>query len=153
MDLIYFSLFADWLHIVDGLRYCMEGNGPNLGTTVRNWGKLAVGPDPVELDAVCAFMMGQDPRKLPYLDQASRALKGFDPGILAQVPSDFRREFVLNDKVLAWMESERKHRPSLYYLKASGFLRNRFPGLARLLAYLTRPLRRILRDPRRQKSI
>jgi uncharacterized protein (DUF362 family) len=153
MDLIYFSLFSDWLHIVEGLRYCMEGNGPNLGTTVHNWGKMAAGPDPVELDAVCASMMGRDPGKLPYLVQAARVMKNFDHEILAQIPPDFCREFVLNDKVIAWMEAEKKRRLSIYYLRLSGFLRNRFPGPARILAALTRPLRRILRDPRRQKSI
>jgi len=153
MDLIYFSLFSDWLHVVEGLRYCMEGNGPNLGTTVHNWGKMAVGPDPVELDAVCASMMGQDPRKLPYLVQAARVLKNYHPEILALIPPDFCREFVLNDKVIAWMEAEKKHRLSIYYLRLIGFLWSRFPGAARILAVLTRPLRRILRDPRRQKSI
>ena len=153
MDLIYFSLFSGWLHLVDGLRYCMEGNGPNLGTTVQNWGKLAAGQDPVELDAVCAYMMGQNSRELPYLVQAARILKDYDPEILERIPPEFCRKFILNDKVTAWMEAEKKHSLSIYYHKLSGFLMNRFPGPARILAKLTRPLRRILRDPRRQKSI
>jgi len=75
MNLIFTSVFDQWIHIVEGLRFCMEGNGPSIGTLVQNWGKIAAGTNPVALDAICASMMGQDPARLPYLRKASKYLE------------------------------------------------------------------------------
>jgi uncharacterized protein (DUF362 family) len=140
MDLIYTSVFDQWLHIVDGLRFCMEGNGPSLGTLVESWGKIAAGTNPVELDAICARMMGQDPARLPYLKKASKKLESYNEALLSEIPSGFERKFKLNEQVLAWQEAEKRLSPSILYLKFAGFLWNTFPGFARLLSSLRRIL-------------
>jgi len=134
MNLIFTSVFDQWIHIVEGLRFCMEGNGPSMGTLVQNWGKIAAGTNPVELDAICASMMGQDPARLPYLRKASKHLESYDESILSEIPADFIRKFELNDQVLAWLKAEKRLSPSILYLKLAGFLWNRFPGLARFLS-------------------
>jgi uncharacterized protein (DUF362 family) len=143
MNLIYHSIFDTWLHVVEGLRYCMEGNGPNRGTTVENWGKIAAGTEPVELDAICAYMMGQTPGELPYLVKASRVLGGYDESILSWIPPEFVREFALNDRVVAWLEAERAHSPRIYYLRLAGWLWNRAPDLARLIRSVAKGVRRV----------
>lgn len=143
MNLIYSSVFQSWLHVVDGLRYCMEGNGPNTGTTVENWGKIAAGTNPVELDAICAYLMGQKPSDLPYLIKASRYLGGCDKRILSSIPPEFVRKFALNDKVIAWLEAEHAHSPRILYLTLAGWIWNRAPKLARLLSPLAQAVRRV----------
>jgi uncharacterized protein (DUF362 family) len=142
MNLIYLSVFQTWLHVVDGLRYCMEGNGPNMGTTVENWGKVAAGTNPVELDAICAHMMGQKPRGLPYLIEASKYLGGYDERVVSRIPPEFVRKFALNDKVIAWLEAERAHSPYILYLTLTGYIWNKTPKLARLLSPLAQAVRR-----------
>jgi uncharacterized protein (DUF362 family) len=144
MNLIYHSVFDTWLHVVDGLRYCMEGNGPNTGTTVENWGKIAAGTEPVELDAICAYMMGQTPGELPYLLQAAKVLGGYDEKILSRIPPEFVREFALHDRVVAWLEAERARSPRIYYLRLAGWMWNRVPRLARLLSPVAKGVRRVL---------
>jgi uncharacterized protein (DUF362 family) len=134
MDLIFTSVFNQWLHIVEGLRFCMEGNGPSKGTLVQNWGKIAAGRNPVELDAICASMMGQDPARLPYLKKATKYLECYDQNLLSEIPAEFIRIFKLNDQVIAWQKAEKRFSPSILYLKLAGFLWNRFPGLARLFS-------------------
>jgi uncharacterized protein (DUF362 family) len=144
MNLIYFSVFQTWLHVVDGLRYCMEGNGPSKGTTVERWGKIAAGTNPVELDAICAYLMGQKPGDLPYLIEASKYLGGYDEDVLSRIPTGFVREFALSDKVIAWMEAERARSPRILYLTLTGLVWNRAPKLARLLSPLAQALRRVV---------
>jgi uncharacterized protein (DUF362 family) len=144
MNLIYFSVFQTWLHVVDGLRYCMEGNGPSKGTTVERWGKIAAGTNPVELDAICAYLMGQKPGDLPYLTEASKYLGGYDEDVLSRIPTGFVREFALSDKVIAWMEAERARSPRILYLTLTGLVWNRAPKLARLLSPLAQALRRVV---------
>jgi uncharacterized protein (DUF362 family) len=134
MNLILTSVFDKWLHIVEGLRFCMEGNGPSKGTLVQNWGKIAAGPNPVELDAVCASMMGQDPAGLPYLKKATKCLESYDTGLLSEIPSEFIRKFDLNDQVLAWLRAEKRLSPSILYLKLAGLFWSRLPRLARCLS-------------------
>lgn len=134
MGLIFTSVFTQWLHIVEGLRYCMEGNGPSMGILVKNWGKIAAGTNPVELDAICASMIGQDPARLPYLKKATKYLGGYDRSLLSKIPVEFERKFELNDQVIAWLKAEKRFSPSILYLKAAGFIWNKLPGLARFLS-------------------
>jgi len=57
------------LNIVDAM-VGMEGNGPTAGNP-RRIGKIIAGPNGVEVDAVCAYMMGfEDPRQIKLLDFA-----------------------------------------------------------------------------------
>jgi uncharacterized protein (DUF362 family) len=60
------------LVIVDAI-VAMEGDGPIMGTA-KPTGFLAMGRDPVAVDATCARAIGIDPAKLAYLDEASRFL-------------------------------------------------------------------------------
>ena len=57
------------LIVVDGI-IAMEGNGPLIGTP-RELGVVVAGVNPVSVDAVCARMMGFDPREISYLDAAN----------------------------------------------------------------------------------
>jgi uncharacterized protein (DUF362 family) len=58
--------------IVDAV-VAMEGDGPIMGTP-KPCGFLAMGRDPVAVDATCARIMGLDPAKIGYLRDASRYL-------------------------------------------------------------------------------
>jgi len=127
----------------------MEGDGPVFGTTVRNWGKIAAGTDPIELDAICAGMMGRNPDELPYLVRASQCLGGFDKKLISEIPDDFIRTFTLHRNVLSWLEAERSRKPYLSYLKLAGFVWNKAPRLARVLSHLSRGARCLIGTVRR----
>ena len=58
--------------IVDGI-VGMEGDGPIMGTPVQS-GHLVFGTDPVATDVVAARVMGVDPERIDYLDEAGRYL-------------------------------------------------------------------------------
>src|SRR5688572_12060480 len=60
------------LTIVDAV-VAMEGDGPIMGKP-RQTGFLAMGADLVAVDATCARIIGLDPSKIPYLEEASRFL-------------------------------------------------------------------------------
>ena len=60
------------LSIVDGIT-AMEGDGPIMGTP-RALGLLAMGTDPVAVDATCARIIGLDPAKMDYLRAAGEFL-------------------------------------------------------------------------------
>ncbi len=60
------------LAIVDGIT-AMEGDGPIMGNP-RQLGLIAMGTDPVAVDATCARIIGLDPQKVPYLESAGRHL-------------------------------------------------------------------------------
>ncbi len=60
------------LAIVDAVT-AMEGDGPIMGRP-RPLGFVAMGRDPVAVDATCARIIGLDPYKLPYLEAAGRFL-------------------------------------------------------------------------------
>jgi uncharacterized protein (DUF362 family) len=60
------------LAIVDAI-VGMEGDGPIMGRP-RPAGFVAMGSDPVAVDATCARAIGLDPLKIPYLSQASEFL-------------------------------------------------------------------------------
>jgi uncharacterized protein (DUF362 family) len=56
----------------------MEGDGPIMGRP-RHLGFIAMGSDPLAVDATCARVIGIDPLKIPYLKEAGRFL-----GVLAE---------------------------------------------------------------------
>lgn len=60
------------LTIVDAV-VAMEGDGPIMGKP-RQTGFIAMGTDLVAVDATCARIIGFDPAKITYLDEASRYL-------------------------------------------------------------------------------
>jgi uncharacterized protein (DUF362 family) len=60
------------LAIVDGI-IGMEGDGPIMGTP-RKVGVIAMGTDPVAVDATCARLIGVDPARIQYLSTASAFL-------------------------------------------------------------------------------
>jgi uncharacterized protein (DUF362 family) len=70
------------LAIVDAV-VAMEGDGPIMGTA-RRTGFLAMGTDPVAVDATCARIMGLDPSKLEYLRLASEFLGNTDARRIGQ---------------------------------------------------------------------
>ena len=63
--------------IVDAV-VAMEGDGPIMGRP-RHCGFVAMGPDPVAVDATCARIMGLDPMRLRYLREASRYIGNAAP--------------------------------------------------------------------------
>jgi uncharacterized protein (DUF362 family) len=70
------------LAIVDAVT-AMEGDGPIMGRP-RTMGFIAMGSDPVAVDATCARIIGLDPNKIDYLKQASRFLGVTDEGRIDQ---------------------------------------------------------------------
>jgi uncharacterized protein (DUF362 family) len=56
--------------VVDGT-IAMEGNGPKTGRP-RELGIVGAGGDLVEVDSVCARLMGFDPREIPHLVEAEK---------------------------------------------------------------------------------
>jgi uncharacterized protein (DUF362 family) len=64
------------LTIVDAI-VGMEGDGPIMGTP-HPVGMIAIGRDPVAVDATCARVIGIDPWKLRYLEDASAFLGHVD---------------------------------------------------------------------------
>jgi uncharacterized protein (DUF362 family) len=64
----------------------MEGDGPIMGTS-RPVGALIMGTDVVAVDASCARIMGLDPARIRYLDEASAFL-----GNIAERRIDMRGE-------------------------------------------------------------
>ena len=58
--------------IVDGV-IAMEGDGPIMGRP-RSLGFVAMGSDPVAVDATCARVIGLDPYKIEYLQPAAEFL-------------------------------------------------------------------------------
>jgi uncharacterized protein (DUF362 family) len=70
------------LVVVDAV-VSMEGDGPIMGRP-KATGFIAMGRDPVAVDATCARAMGLDPAKLPYLGIASRFLGHLDEARIRQ---------------------------------------------------------------------
>ena len=60
------------LAIVDGI-VGMEGDGPIMGSP-RPVGVIAMGTDPLAVDATCARLIGLDPERLQYLSNSSAFL-------------------------------------------------------------------------------
>jgi uncharacterized protein (DUF362 family) len=55
----------------------MEGDGPIMGRP-RRAGFIAMGTDPVAVDATCARAIGLDPMKITYLKEAAAFLGNVD---------------------------------------------------------------------------
>jgi uncharacterized protein (DUF362 family) len=72
--------------IIDGI-VGMQGNGPIDGDPIAS-GVLVFGDDPVATDTVTARMMGMDPVKIPYLNEAARFLGEGDPDHIEQRGED-----------------------------------------------------------------
>ena len=70
------------LTIVDAV-VAMEGDGPIMGRP-RSLGFVAIGTDPVAIDATAAHIIGFDPDKIDYLRVAGRFLGQADPGRIVQ---------------------------------------------------------------------
>jgi uncharacterized protein (DUF362 family) len=67
--------------IVDGVT-AMEGDGPIMGRA-RPVGCLVMGRDLVAVDSTCARIMGLDPFRIPYLEQAAAFLGNADVARIA----------------------------------------------------------------------
>jgi uncharacterized protein (DUF362 family) len=72
--------------IVDGI-VGMEGNGPISGTPIAS-GLLVFGDDPVATDVTAATLMGFDPGKIDYLQEAGRFLGQADQSKIRQAGED-----------------------------------------------------------------
>ena len=86
------------LSIVDAI-VGMEGDGPIMGTP-RAVGVVAMGTDPVAVDATCARLIGLDPAKIEYLSNASAFLGHIDAALIDQrgeAIADVRTDFELLD--------------------------------------------------------
>lgn len=84
-----------WLSVVDGI-IAGEGNGP-LSPDPRPLGRLIGGFNPVEVDAVCAQLIGLDWRKLPLLAKGYQALFGHNNLDLIKVMDNHRNTFTLRE--------------------------------------------------------
>ena len=88
------------LAIVDAV-VGMEGDGPIMGRP-RSVGFIAIGTDPVAIDATLARIIGFDPRKMPYLSVASRFLGNIDEARIEQrgeQPARYRTTFDVIDSI------------------------------------------------------
>jgi uncharacterized protein (DUF362 family) len=84
------------LAIVDAV-VGMEGDGPIMGKP-RSTGFIAIGQDPVAVDATCARAIGIEPGRLGYLADASRFLGNLDERRIqhrGERPDRFRFQFEL----------------------------------------------------------
>jgi uncharacterized protein (DUF362 family) len=77
------ALTVPRFNIVDGI-VGMEGNGPIQGQA-RQSGVLVFGADPVAVDATCARLMGLEPTRLAYLQQAGEFLGNADEQRIEQL--------------------------------------------------------------------
>ena len=80
--------------IVDAVT-AMEGDGPIMGRP-RPLGFVAMGSDPVAVDATCARVIGLDPEKIEYLKPAARFLGIIDASRIEQrgeLPARYATQF------------------------------------------------------------
>jgi uncharacterized protein (DUF362 family) len=88
------------LTIVDAVS-AMEGDGPIMGRE-RSLGLVAMAADVVAVDATMARIIGLDPAKMTYLDEASRFLGHTDPARIDQRgehPQRFATRFAVIDAI------------------------------------------------------
>lgn len=86
--------------IVDAV-VAMEGDGPIMGTP-KPCGFLAMGTDPVAVDATCARIMGLEPLRLGYIRDAARFLGNADPERIVhrgENPARFETRFELIERM------------------------------------------------------
>lgn len=81
------------LAIVDGI-VGMEGDGPIKGEAVTV-GVIVVGTDPVAVDSTAARLMGIDPERVGYLEEAGRFLGQLTPDRIDQIGEDPEADAVL----------------------------------------------------------
>jgi uncharacterized protein (DUF362 family) len=82
------------LAIVDAVT-AMEGDGPIMGRP-RDLGFVAMGSDPVAVDATCARVIGLDPEKIEYLKPAARFLGVIDAARIehrGEMPARYATQF------------------------------------------------------------
>jgi len=94
--------FRKTFAIVDGI-VGMEGNGPIQGQA-KNVGLLVFGQDLVAVDSTCCRIMGIDPAKVAYLQQAAD-LGAISPGQIQQRgenPHAVRNDFQLISEFAAY---------------------------------------------------
>jgi uncharacterized protein (DUF362 family) len=89
-------------NIVDGI-IGMEGNGPIQGDA-RESGVLVFGADPVAVDATCARLMGLDPMRMTYLQQAGEFLGNVEEEHIQQIGEQLAR-YQQNYRVLEKFEA------------------------------------------------
>jgi uncharacterized protein (DUF362 family) len=84
--------------IVDAVT-CMEGDGPIMGRP-RPLGMIAMGSDLTAVDATCARIIGLNPRRMPYLAEASKFLGNIEEARLehrGEPPDRFATSFDVVD--------------------------------------------------------
>jgi uncharacterized protein (DUF362 family) len=80
------------LAIVDGI-VGMQGDGPIKGSAV-DVGVILAGTDPVAVDSTAARLMGIDPARVGYLEQAGRFLGQLTPELIDQLAEEPEAEAV-----------------------------------------------------------
>ncbi|HET9416148.1 MAG TPA: DUF362 domain-containing protein [Candidatus Limnocylindria bacterium] len=80
------------LAIVDGI-VGMQGDGPIKGSAV-DVGVILAGTDPVAVDSTAARLMGIDPARVGYLEEAGRFLGQLTPELIDQIGEDPEDEAV-----------------------------------------------------------
>ncbi len=80
------------LAIVDGI-VGMQGDGPIKGSAV-DVGVILAGTDPVAVDSTAARLMGIDPERVGYLENAGRFLGQLTPELIDQIGEDPEDEAV-----------------------------------------------------------
>lgn len=90
------------LAIVDGI-VGMEGDGPIMGRP-RHVGVIAMGRDPVAVDATCARLMGIEPLKLWYIRDAAAFLGNAAAARIRQVAESPARFTAAFELLPAWAE-------------------------------------------------
>jgi uncharacterized protein (DUF362 family) len=80
------------LAIVDGI-VGMEGDGPIKGSAVEV-GVILAGTDPVAVDSTAARLMGIDPQRVGYLEEAGRFLGQLTPELIDQIGEEPEGESV-----------------------------------------------------------
>ncbi len=97
----------------------MEGNGPTQGTP-RHMGALLAGPDPYAMDRLCAWLVGQEERELPYLEAAKR--RGLlpvagEPDSLSDAAPFRKKDFQRSGATSSWFLSDPADGPFRAFLK------------------------------------
>lgn len=76
--------------IADGI-IAMEGNGPLQGSP-RNFNRVILSDDPVAADATCSRLMGIDPTRIVYLNQAGSFLGNVNQHKISVLNGNLRAE-------------------------------------------------------------
>ncbi len=96
------------LTIVDAVD-CMEGDGPLMGKR-RRLGVIAMGTDTTAVDATCASLMGFDPGRIRYLEEASAFLGNIDEHRIEQrgeAPARYATRFEVPERLQRLLRGSR----------------------------------------------